>query len=273
MKKAHFSKLNEKETDSKVSQISRNGGTIVLWEKSQPKRFHFKIEIYDRENFTLKCRQEYLDFSLNSDQVLYHFTINGVSYFGEAKLSHDEEQIVLDIKDQKLFKAERRNSFRLLTYPHKKVFFEVHLDNLPEYKKSNVIMLNSGKSETGLFFNFLNLIGKKKGPSDKEETFRFRVHDVSMGGFSIEVGEMEKEFLQGIENFKNFKIEFEDQIINIISARIVYDMEYINPINNRTVYKLGFQIDEIENKTEQILEKKINALIRNIEEKFEDFIK
>jgi hypothetical protein len=272
MKKPHFSKLNSQETKSKLVQIERIGGEVTVWKKNGDKRYHFKIHEYKESPGAIVLVQEFLDFNFSGQIVLFHFTFKGVSFFGEANVKIDSEEYVeLELKDH-LYKSERRNSFRLLTYPHKKVYLNIPFDQLPEYKESNVVMLDSGQGQTNLFFNFLTLIGKRKEDKKDRERLRFRVHDISLGGLSIEVGEIEKNFLMNFEELLKLHIEFEKIEFNIDTANIVYDMEYINPINNRRVYKLGIEFQSISKETEEILAKKINALIRNVEEKFEDFI-
>lgn len=267
--KTYFTKQNRKEKESKLFQIFNNKLELIVWEKGKSSRFSFSCLDFNKENLQLVITSEKHDFSgINS--VLYTFTFNGVNYFGKGELKEiNAKRFRLECSDD-LFKSERRENFRLLTYPHHMVYLQFPQEEEEVQSENKVVSFQTGQSQTGLFKNFLNLVGSDEDSGVLEGYVRYRVLDISVTGLAFMISELEKETLEKQNEIGPIKIDFTEEI-EIPMAEI----RYIIPMLNKNIksYKVGIQFKDVDLNTDQLLGRLINDTMRDFETEFEDFLK
>ncbi len=265
-KQTYFTKQNDKEKQSKLGQVGSNSLEVTVWEKGSTIREKFTASEFHREDFYL-----ILNSTVKSDNsnkgVLYSFSINGVNFFGKGDLKElQKNRYHLSCLDD-LYKSERRENFRLLTYPHHDAYIQIPVEESEE-EASNVVDFKTKVSQTGLFKNFLDIVGDEES-NLKDGFVKFRVLDVSVTGLAFQIGEIEKEFIekqQFIEPaFVFFKEELEIPKIEI---------RYIVPLIQRSgrAYKVGVKFIDIDTNIDLKLGNLINNAMRDFESEFEDFI-
>ncbi len=265
----HFSKLNKEEIERKIIAFKNSSTYMTLWKKGDSQRGIFKaVDVkFEPLSLVIKGGEELLE----NGTFLAHFSLNSLSFFFKSTLTKSGSKYVLTgIHD--FFKAERRTSFRLLTYPHKKVFLKFSLENLPEKKSDNLVSINTGTSETGLFINFLDLLNESTEEPQSLADLKLRVQDLSTTGLCFEVGALEKAYLEKNKIIKDVELNFEEITLNIPKLKVVYIKEHKNFLSEIKVYRVGVEFHDLEGETERILSKKINDYIYKLEKKFEDVI-
>ncbi|MBC77081.1 MAG: hypothetical protein CME64_13790 [Halobacteriovoraceae bacterium] len=262
----HFQELTENEKTSKLSQFIRNGGELVVWEKGSKERL--KLKAYELKELNLYCSKG--SSSIEAKEVLYSFELNGLSFFGTAELGEIDKTNILLNCEKKLFKSERRSNFRLLTFPHHRVFIKFPLEQ-EEAQEGNVIGMKLGMSETGLFKKFLSLVEE----GDQEDSMvgnSFRVLDLSVTGASFRVGGLESKFFEQTTKFSDLELVFNRKKVNIPGAEVVYNVEMISDSNSGHIYKVGVKFSGIDVNLDQELGALINSVLRDFETEFEDFV-
>jgi len=265
----YFTKQNRKEKESKLFQVFNNKLELIVWEKGKSYRDSFSCLDFNKENLQLVISSEKHEVSGNKN-VLYTFTFNGVNYFGKGDLKEiNGNRFKLDCSDD-LFKSERRENFRLLTYPHHMAYVQFPQEVDEVQSENKIVSFQTGQSQTGLFKNFLNLVGEEEGEGVLEGFVKYRVLDLSVTGLAFLISELEKENLEKIKEIGPLKIEF-GQDIEIPKAEV----RYVIPMLNRNIksYKVGIKFKEIDLNTDQQLGRLINDAMRDFETEFEDFLK
>ena len=266
--KTHFAKQNDAEKKSKLQLAQNLGSTILLWKKGAKERYSFKIKKVDRDNLLLFLDKSCLD-SHKIKNVLYSFTLSGLSFFGKASITSSADQaVVLNYKDD-LFKCERRLNFRLLTFPHYQTYVHLPIE-LDERTSSNVVSFQTGVSETGLFKNFLHILGESDDELFHEGYLKFRVLDLSVTGLSFKIGQVEKEIIEKSGLLKSVYLELDGREILIPEIQV----KYIAPLvsGNDVAYKVGVEFFGVDLSTDQKIAKLINDSIRELESDFEELV-
>lgn len=265
----YFKHLTNKEKASKIHQVAKEKGSVTMWEKGSPQRLSVNIHYFDKNENKLYLANK--ETKLVGKDILYSFSLAGLSFFGQAKLTKVGSELVMDCKGD-LFKTERRKNFRLLTYPAHSVYVAIKLEGYAE--QSNVIQMQTGMSQTGLFNKFLNMIGDEEGQKFETGYVPIRVQDISVTGLGIVVGEIEKEFIQQGMRTGPLHIDFGNERIIVDDAEVVYIVEAITGLSNSKAYKVGIHFLNVTEEVDGKLGARINSLIRVTDDKeFEDFIK
>jgi hypothetical protein len=265
----YFKDLSLKEKQSKLSQFAKVDGDIVIWQKGQTSREKFSKKSFNRDRLELEVSRS--STTLKNKDVLYTFSMQGLNFFGKGKLKHlNDKAYILDCKDS-LYKSERRNNFRLLTFPVHKVYVHMHVGNFGG--ESNVVSLQTGMSQTGLFKSFLAIVGDEDDVPVREGYVAVRVLDISVTGLALHVSEMEKDlFKEGSQTGKVY-IDFNGEEIEIPDTKIVYVVETISQERKVKVFKIGIQFLNVDDSIDHKLGSKINEALRDFTSEFEDFIK
>ena len=154
-KKVHFTKIRTDEALKRVNNLKEKNGDIIVWLKGRAIRETYTVsEVY--KEIGLKFYPKTTSH-LADNNVLIKFSIAGQNYFTTADFKKDPESgFILHFNDD-FYKSERRSSYRLLVYPtyDVKIYFLVQ-DN---YEGSNIVDINTGQSETGIFKSFLKIMG------------------------------------------------------------------------------------------------------------------
>lgn len=262
----HFQELTDNEKTSKLSLLVKTGGELVIWKKGAKERI--KLKAYELKDKNLYCVKN--SHNIDLKEVLYSFELNGLSFFGTADLGIIDNSKLLINCEGKLFKSERRSSFRLLTYPHHRVFlkFSFEQEDVPE---SNVIGMKSGMSETGLFKKFLSLV-EDEDKSGANLGSSFRVLDLSVTGASFKVGKIESKIFEQKSKFENCTLVFNRKEVSIPGAEVIYNVEMISDSKAGQLFKVGVRFLEIDTNLDQELGALINSVLRDFETEFEDFV-
>lgn len=267
---AYFQELTEQEKISKLSLLARSDVELTVWEKGQAKKEKLQPKEFNFEQLRLVCFSA-SGASFAGKKVLYSFEINGLSFFGKGELN-DLGKTTRSLHCQEsLYKSERRTTFRLLTFPHHKVFLQLKVDQ-EELKQSNVIGIGSGLSQTGLFKNFLRLIEDKSKDTPPEGYARFRALDLSVTGAAFQVGELEAKFFPKGAKTGRILLEFNGKQEAIPNGEIVYNVELLQKNKRARIYKIGLRFEGVDLNLDQALGKLINSALRDFDSEFEDYI-
>lgn len=273
-KNVFFKALNESEKLSKLAQLPKSSKPdIVIWKKGESKKHKLKVSDFIRSKaeikFTQDCPKEFLD-----SLVLFSFDLNGLSLFGRGKIIQRLDNQYWLVCKEELFKSERRKNFRLLTYPHHKVYINFKIGK-EKIKSSNVLSIKGGTGgQTALFTNFLDMLEDKEPTFDASEYLRFRVIDISVTGLAFQFGKIEAEFFQDLEFvFENSIIEFNDKILTIPEIQVLYMQEGYALDKKTTITKAGAAFVNLDTNLDEELSFLINKTLRNIESEFEGFLK
>lgn len=267
----YFQQLTSQEKASKLSQLARGQGKVVIWEKGSKNRQDIEANEFVSQDERLLC-VSISGSPLVGKTVLYSFELNGLSFFGTAELKFVRNDLLALEAGETLFKSERRESFRLLTFPHHKVFLHVKIKE-EEASEGNVVGIKSGVSETGLFKNFLNLIKGNKEGVFHEGHIPFRVLDLSVSGASLQLGEMESVYFKSEKETGKLFLDFNGEEVEIPNAVTVYNVDMVVPGSNTKAKKVGLKFLNIDTNLDQRLGKLINGALRDFETEFEDFVK
>lgn len=271
MSQTFFSKQDPSEKLSRLSLLGSSRGIVTVWLKGSKDKQNFTVFKYDkdREEIVLETKDKH--FKAN-DAVLCTFELRGMNFFAEAIFQVSISGYpVLQIKGT-LFKSERRNSYRLLTYPLYELNAEFDLGEV--YEGGNVIDLKNRNNQTGLFKNFLKLVGTNEQDDDLAK-LKIRVQDLSTTGMALHIGDLEHKYFEKNLVYQNVILKFTDESITIPEVKVVYVVDYISNDKNLKRYKVGLHFDNLPAKIDDLIGGKINSLLRlnDNNKDFENFIK
>lgn len=266
----YFKELTQKEKVSKLNQFYRDvRGPLKIWIKGAAQRENFKIAYMGANELKLELSPKESQYT--KKEVLYSFALNGLTYFGQGKLeSNDEQKLVLACSG-KLFKAERRETFRLLTYPAMLIYLELYIGEDQDIE-SNVIQIKTGSSETGLFKSFLHLLGDQAERQLKAGFIPVRVLDLSIGGLSVLMGEYEISHFNEGDDIINSSLAIGPKSLSIPKMKVVHVVDAVGHTAEGKAYKVGLQFFDLPQDVELAISGQINELLRGQEDEFEDFV-
>jgi len=267
----HFKELNKNEKVSKLSGLGAGKQeTLVVWEKGHSNKIKLKAVRFNSVTCDLEVEGN-IPESLIGKDILASFNLKGLNFFGKCKMNTQTKKKYYINFNDKLFKSERRANFRLLTYPHQRVYLHIKVaENLMQ--DSNLVSIRTKMSETGLFTNFLQLVAGSEA-TKLDGYVKFRVLDLSVTGAAIMMGELENDMFPCKENeLKQMFLEFNGEIMSIPNARLLYKLNYLAPDMNTKLYKGGIEFLEIDTNLDEKLSKLINETLRSLESEFEDFL-
>lgn len=266
----YFQDQTEKEKTSRLTLLANNTSEVTIWCKGDKVRESFSAQEYskDRVELVVVAKSKSL---LSGKEVLYSFKINGLNYFGKGKLKTLNGKFYVLQATETLYKSERRNTFRLLTYPHHQVFIRLPIPE-EEIESSNVVSMNSKMSETNLFKNFLTLIDEKTQIFYREGYFPFRVLDLSVTGLAFQTGEIESGFFPTDKKIEKVYLDFNGEEVEIPKCEVVYNVPVLHSNTQQRTKKIGLRFLDIDVNLDEYLGKLINGALRDVESDFEDFI-
>jgi hypothetical protein len=273
MSQTYFSKQDPSETLSRLSLLGSSGGVVTCWVKGTKEKTNFKVLKFDKERMELMVDSQEKVFP-EGTLVLCTFELRGMNFFSEVIFQVSVSGYAILHFKNILFKSERRTSFRLLTYPIYNVWAEFNLGKA--YQGGVVIDFKTKSSQTGLFNNFLKLVGDKaSGDASEGNLLRIRIQDLSTTGMALHVSDLENKYFHKETIFQNVNINFKDEIIVVPEVKVVYTVDYISPDKNLKQYKIGLHFENLPTTTDELIGKKINTLLRNndFNKDFENFLK
>ncbi|WPU65205.1 PilZ domain-containing protein [Peredibacter starrii] len=272
MSQTFFSKQDPTEKLSRLSLLGSSRGTVIVWLKGKKEKHTYQVLKFDKDREEIVLDSKDTIFKAG-ETVLCSFELRGMNFFSETIFQVSISGYnVLQVKNI-LYKSERRSSYRLLTFP----IYEVYVDfNLGEaYVGGKVVDMKSRSSQTGLFKNFLQIVGDEKENTSPGEKLKIRVQDLSTTGMAIHVGELESKHFEKDMIFENVDIRFTDEVIQIPEVKVVYVVDYISNDKNIKKYKVGLHFNNLPTLIDDQIGKKINRLLRenDFNKDFENFIK
>lgn len=265
--KAHFKELVLVEKKSKLSFVANQKIEITIWKKASSDKFKVVADIFLLEDLKLVLGPK-TELNKSLKDVLYNFSINGVSFFGKGKIETIDNKISLNCENQ-LFKSERRQNYRLLTYPHHKAYAELDFEK-SEVIESNVVSINTKKSTTGLFKNFLELVDDNGDKDMKQPSLSFRVFDLSVTGVALLFDKIENDILKEKNIISNLTIKLDTHKFLVGKAEV----KYISKLdgNRGYSYKAGIHFLEMDTNLDSEIGFIINKFLRDTDKEFEDFL-
>ncbi len=274
MSQIYFSKQDPSEKLSRLSLLGTSRGTVTIWLKGKKEKHHFQVSKFDKDRGEIVLDTKDNSFKVG-DVVLCTFELRGMNFFSEVSFQISISGYAVLQFTNTLFKSERRTSFRLLTFPIYEVWADFDLGEV--YEGGKVVDIKKrGSNQTGLFKNFLKLVGDDKSEdSDLSGKLKIRVQDLSTTGLAIHVGEIESKFFQKDLVFQNVGIRFTDEVIEVPKVKVMYVVDYISTDKNLKKFKVGLHFEEIPTTIDDLIGKKINRLLRenDFNKDFENFIK
>lgn len=267
--KTHFQKLLDIEKDSRMQLVASESVKIMIWIKGSKERENFRAGDYskDRKALTLKGVEESV---LVGKEVLYGFTLNGMSYFGKGKINQ-VSGVELECRND-LFKSEKRRNFRLLTYPHQKVFLKIKTEVKVKDGNGNVVDFKTGMSQTALFKNFLELMGSSDDELEQDGYFSFRVLDLSVSGISMIVNDANESQFKAGKEFTDLILKVNGNTLNIPKAKSLYLIDMVSQNTKQRLKKVAFEFQDMSDSLDSQLSQIINTSLRSSEVDFEEFI-
>lgn len=271
MSQTFFSKQDPSEKLSRLSLLGSSRGTVTVWLKGSKDKHNYTVFKYDRDREEIVLDSKDKKFKSN-DNVLCTFELRGMNFFAEAVYQESiSGYAVLQVKGT-LFKSERRNSYRLLTFPLFELNAEFDLGEV--YEGGNVIDLKNRNNQTGLFKNFLKLVGNNEQEDDLAK-LKIRVQDLSTTGMALHIGDLEYKYFEKNLVYQNVILKFSDETITIPEVKVVYVVDYIATDKNLKRYKVGLHFENLPAKIDDQIGRKINELLRQNDNNkdFENFLK
>lgn len=283
---SNFVELDWRELTEEVSLLVSSGEKVKLWEKGDAPDLCDIVNSHNKEegeNFCqqLRLRLGKVDESWKSKDLYIQFSLNGVEYFTKGKVVEvlGNEDFWFELNPH-VFKVEKRENERLLTYPHYQVYAYFKIRKNPD--AGNLIFLNKHiENNHQAFKKFQELSNEEileaqdRVESDQEdELIGFRVLDLSSTGVSFLVNEREKNYFKKNEDMLNVTLLFEKDVFNLNSAKMIYNVDYVNPrVGNLPMGKIGFTFAKDENlasMVEKLIEETNSEA--NIQKDFENFV-
>ena len=267
MSETYFSKLDPKEKESRLVQLGNFRGKITIWVKGSKHKQKFNVLEYDsdRQDIVLDSKDNLFP---KGTALLCSFDLRGMTFFAEVVSNRSIVDYFLIEFPGVLFKSEKRSSYRLLTFPIYEVYAEFVFTEM--YEGGKVIDLKSRTNQTQLFKNFLKLMETDK-EVDETQPVKFRVQDLSATGLSLHISELESKFFFKDAEFAEVKILFNNETITVPEVRVVY----VVPLPGAKKFKVGFNFPNIPTIIDELIGKKINELLREVDSNkdFENFTK
>lgn len=269
MSQTFFSKLDPAEKTNRLTAIGNTRGRVTVWVKGQKEKHLLEAMTYDAERMTLiLATQE--DVFPDNTPTLCSFEFRGMNFFSETIFTKSVGGFACLKFGSTLFKSEKRQAFRLMTYPQHEVWAVIDLEEA--YQGGKVIDFRTKQSTTALFNKFLSLV---EGDETNPSALKIRVQDLSTSGMALHIGELESQYFPKDAMYKNVKIRFTDDEIVIPLMKVVYSAKINSSDKNLTKYKLGINFENLPNAIDHRLGKKINELLRESDHNkaFENFNK
>jgi hypothetical protein len=269
MSQTFFSKLTLEEKISRLGLLGSSKGELTVWIKGQPNKRSFTAANFHKDLIEIVLDSKEKVYPVGT-KILCSFELRGMFFFSEVIFQTSlGEHCVLQFTGD-LFKSEKRNSYRLMTYPMYNINAEFDLGE--SYEGGKVVDLKTKSSQTAIFKNFIKMVENKE---DDSQNLRLRIQDISTTGMGIHIGELESPYFEKESVFHNVIVDFGDEKIIIPEVKIVYKVEFIGSDKNMKKYKLGINFSNLPTSLDEKLGGKINRLLReNAPSKdFENLIK
>ncbi len=275
----NFTPLSSEEVKRKLAYVSKNELELYIWIKGKKDKEKVKAKHFNAEEIRLHIENEDKTKSrFLSEEVLVNYNIKGLNFFATAIVNYNDSihANYLQFVGQ-FYKCERRENFRLLTYPTYSVYCFLRItDNFSQDEQTSILDFSKTKSgNTSLFRQFIDLVDTKEQEELKEDQVLLRVLDLSVSGIALIAGKLEKEYFEDGKELHNLRIKFEGKDLKIPKAEVVYSKPH--KIHNRESveqFKIGVRFTKVPANVDDNLGKLINEHIKetDIKKVFEKFL-
>jgi hypothetical protein len=273
MSKTFFSKLDALEKTNRLSQVVQSKAVLTLWLKGQKERESIEAIDFNKNNLELIISKHLSKFH-TGQELLCSFDLRGMTFFSQVTYQKETNGFSKITFSKDLFKSERRANYRLLAGGLYEVWADLDLGE--KYQSSNVVNLNKRIGQTKLFKNFMKLAGELSDNAETNNTghLKIRIQDLSTGGMSFNVGELELRHFSKDKVFNNVLLVFKEDVIEIAEAKVIYVINYIGSDPSIKKYKVGFNFTNVTETIESAIFQKINELLRenDFNKDFENFV-
>lgn len=275
MSQIFFSKQGPTEKLSRLSLLGSSRGTVTIWLKGKKEKYNLAVSKFDKDRMEIVLDTKDKFFNLG-EILLCTFELRGMNFFSQVIYRLSISGYAVLQFSNTLFKSERRNSFRLLTFPIYDVWVDFDLGEV--YESGKVVDIKKrGAGQTNLFKNFLKIVDEdsRSDGSDSTGKLKIRVQDLSTTGMALHVSEIESKYFQKDLIFHNIGISFTDEVIQVPAVKVVYVVDYISNDKNLKKIKVGLHFHELPKTIDDLIGNKINRLLRknDFNKDFENFIK
>lgn len=257
MSKDIFSILTNSEAKSKLSMLDNSQGNVTVWKKGQKEKFKYNVTNFDRTSMQLYLNAVKIDFNLG-ESVLCSFTLKGLNFFAEVVYQQSSDDNIFLKFNKELYKTERRNSFRLLTFSHFDIWAEFRPESMVEGE--NIIEFKTRIGHTELFKRYLRLVDNQGKDGEDDFKIKIRVVDISATGMALQIGHLEEEYFKKDMVYENVEIIFAKDVVKIPRLKIVYIVDYINSNSGFRTYKVGIHFENLPT----VIDNKLGSIINNL---------
>lgn len=284
---SNFIELEWNEITSSIAELVSVSGDVKIWEKGDAPDICKVINCHSEDEEgsrvqQLRLRLGKVDEDWKKKDLLVSYTLKGVDYYTKGKIVEvlGNEDFWLELNPN-VFKIEKRQNERLLTYPHFHAYAYFRLSQ--DSSTDNLIFINKQIESTHqVFQKFKKLsdedILKLQDSVDSEhdeELIGFRVIDVSYKGIAFIANERERDYFEGSDKEFEMTLLFEGEVYNLRKATIVYNVDYVNPrAGSVPMSKIGFQFEhnhDLRRKIKEVIDEQ-GAGDEKDQKDFEDFI-
>lgn len=281
---SNFVLLNHSEVIMKLKQIADQKEMIKVWVKGiesiQYRVCELKsIQLGKEKTFFVSVfsEGEEADASVLHKDVFISFWFNEIDYFTEGKCSIDEVSgnLVLILKKE-VYRSEKRNNERLLTFPHHHVYAYFIMGDLKGRKEqTNVVSLKKDQVKQYEIRkekkNKLKAELASKLKKNVDDLNEFRALDISRSGIAFIIGQDEKIYFDENQKF-DFYVLFDNNVYRVKEARLVYAVKY-SSAQEKVSFKIGLNFKPVENLARKVMEVLRDGDSENaIQKEFENFI-
>lgn len=271
----YFVELNKQERLSKLSLLSRQN--VLIWLPNQnSKNTEYSVDVkteclFSKESpsfLELATKLEGVDYNA---KYLVRFEVGQVVYFGtgmwQEEMGTNSDYPFLFELGENLYRYEKREGDRLLTYPHRNVYIEFNVPYEQEQISENIISFDQSQKKLLRLYTELN-------KNEVTGTLRFRVIDISAKGLAFIVGSKEITLFKE-HSVEQVELKFNSQRYDLKVEELLYEVEYLDTFSKRrSLKKVGIKYSSdprLQKEIEKLLGGDVLGRI-NIKDDFENFL-
>jgi hypothetical protein len=268
-----FNKLDKKEMVTFYQKLLSQTPEFKVWLKDsiQKETLLFESASVQKSLVYLKARSK-SNITFVNQEVYCNTFLDGKPFFSKVILDFDIDKKVyfIYLKEGSLYKCERRQNFRLITY-----FKHNCLVYFPrnQLKREDVIddsqIIHRPKSNTDILKNFLverSNADTKIVTKDDDKQQTFKSYDVSVSGVSFIASDYEKEFFSKDQEYENILINFngEEYIIDRVKVKAIRSFNE-GKVKESSLQKIALNFEKISHFADTNLTKQINLELNAVD--------
>ncbi|GEM_PF-4713073 len=277
-----FTVLTNSEAANKLKLLSKDSGKLIFFsgnEKELLTSTILSVSESDGDGTVVHLAKAFVGQEVKSSdqEELFSFKIGGILYFGKSIINKVEEgSFYLNIVGS-VYRLERREGDRLLTYPHLDVYLVLPFANALAEKNDNVIFLNKSDRQAQLKLNDKTVLLLKMVDEKNWKKFSiYRAMDISIDGASILVSPVDTAHFEIGKLIENGFLLIGEEKYTISNITVLGCADYINRSNKSDIQsKVNLAINKFDAKATRYIEQRIGKAWDRVEicNRFYDFMK